>query len=147
MTQEDILRMARQAGGIDLCIREQITWIDTASNEFLERFANIAAAAEREKVANWMRSLGYATGHGDTIEDLLDHLGTQIAERLAAERKRQEEQLHTCSAMCDKPLCAARRRGVEAERQRCAQIAREFDKTHPNTNYGKCIASFIEERK
>jgi hypothetical protein len=43
------------------------------------------AAAEREKVAHWMRSMGYATGHGDTIEDLLDHLGTQIAEGLEAE--------------------------------------------------------------
>ena len=91
MTKDDVIRMARQAGGIDLCIREQITWIDTASNEFLERFANIVAAAEREKVANWMRNCGYATGHGDTIEDLLDHLGTQIAERLAAECKRQED--------------------------------------------------------
>jgi hypothetical protein len=63
---------------------------------------------------------------------------------LAADRKRQEEQLHTCSAMCDKPLCAARRRGVEAERHRCAQIARQFDVDHPNTNYGGCIARFIE---
>jgi hypothetical protein len=35
------------------------------------------AAAQREKLAHWMRSMGYATGHGDTIEDLLDHLGTQ----------------------------------------------------------------------
>ena len=32
-----------------------------------------------------------------------------------------------------------------AERQRCAQIAREFDKTHPNTNYGGFIARLIEE--
>ena len=43
------------------------------------------AAAEREKVAHWMRSMGYATGHGDTIEDLLDHLGTQISEGLEVE--------------------------------------------------------------
>ena len=113
----------------------------------LERFANIVAAAEREKVANWMRNCGYATGHGDTIEDLLGELRTQIAERLAAERKRQEEQLHTCSAVCDKPLCAALRRGVEAERQRCAMISREFDRDHPNTNYGGHIARLIEEQK
>ena len=76
MTKDDVIRMARQAGGIDLCIREQITWIDTASNEFLERFAALVAAAER---------------------------------------------------------------------QRCAMISREFDRDHPNTNYGKCIASFIED--
>jgi hypothetical protein len=29
-------------------------------------------------------------------------------------------------------------------RQRCAQIAREFDRDHPNTNYGGCIARLIE---
>ena len=34
---------------------------------------------------------------------------------------------------------------VAAERQRCAQIAREFDKTRPNTNYGGYIARLIEE--
>jgi hypothetical protein len=32
-----------------------------------------------------------------------------------------------------------------AERQRCAQIAREFDRDHPNTNYGGFIARLIEE--
>jgi hypothetical protein len=34
---------------------------------------------------------------------------------------------------------------VAAERQRCAQIAREFDRDHPNTNYGGYIARLIEE--
>jgi hypothetical protein len=63
---------------------------------------------------------------------------------LAADLKRQKEQPHTCSAMCGKPLCAARRRGVEAERQRCAMIARQFDVDHPNTNYGGFIARLIE---
>jgi len=31
-----------------------------------------------------------------------------------------------------------------AERQRCAQIARQFDRDHPNTNYGGFIARLIE---
>ena len=34
---------------------------------------------------------------------------------------------------------------VAAERQRCAMIAREFDRDHPRTNYGGCIARLIEE--
>jgi hypothetical protein len=34
---------------------------------------------------------------------------------------------------------------VAAERQRCAQIAREFDREQPNTNYGGYIARLIEE--
>ncbi len=35
--------------------------------------------------------------------------------------------------------------GAAAERQRCAQIARQWDETHPNTNYGGYIARLIEE--
>jgi hypothetical protein len=64
------------------------------TQEDLERFAAIVAAAQREKVAAWMRSMGYATGHGDTVEDLLDHLGTQIAERLLTERE-------ACAKVCE----------------------------------------------
>jgi hypothetical protein len=89
MTQEDIIRMAREAGFHEFSrgLRDDGSR-DTylyCWPENLERFFALAAAAEREKVAHWMRSLGYATGHGDTIEDLLDHLGTQIAEGLEVE--------------------------------------------------------------
>jgi hypothetical protein len=35
---------------------------------------------EREKVARWMIANGLATGHGDTIEDLLGEASWQIAE-------------------------------------------------------------------
>jgi len=74
MTQDDILRMAREAGMTTM-----------AHDSRIARFATLLAAAQREKLAHWMRSMGYATGHGDTIEDLLDHLGTQISEGLEAE--------------------------------------------------------------
>jgi hypothetical protein len=40
---------------------------------------------------------------------------------------------------------AERQNGVAAERQRCAMIARQFDRDHPNTNYGGFIARLIEE--
>ena len=36
--------------------------------------------SDKEKVAQWMIQQGYATGHGDTIEDLLKELEWQIAE-------------------------------------------------------------------
>jgi hypothetical protein len=82
MTQEDTLRMAHEAGWKDLPVER------LAFSKFdLTCFVAIVASAEREKVAHWMRNCGYATGHGDTIEDLLDHLGTQIAERLLMERE------------------------------------------------------------
>jgi hypothetical protein len=39
-----------------------------------------AVKAEREKVAQWMISHGFATGHGETIEELLRELAWQICE-------------------------------------------------------------------
>jgi hypothetical protein len=40
---------------------------------------------------------------------------------------------------------AERQNGVAIERRRCAMIARELDRDHPNTNYGRYIARLIEE--
>jgi hypothetical protein len=37
--------------------------------------------SDLQKVANWMLERSYATGHGDTIEDLLKELEWQVAER------------------------------------------------------------------
>ena len=85
MTQEDIHRASREIYG---------TW----ATEQEIRFATLIAAAEREKLAHWMRNLGYATGHGDTMEDLLDHLGTQIAEGLEAEVLMERE---ACAKVCE----------------------------------------------
>jgi hypothetical protein len=39
------------------------------------------AAAERNKLAAWMHVQGYTTGHGDTIEGLLEELRWQVEER------------------------------------------------------------------
>ena len=79
MNKEEIIRMAREAGfevyGTDVWITDG-WWL-----EELERFAALVAAAEREKLAAWMMRQGYATGHGDTIKDLLKELEWQIAER------------------------------------------------------------------
>ena len=47
--------------------------------------------AQPEQVAAWMMQQGYATGHGDTIEDLLQELEWQVAER---ERE-------ACAKVCD----------------------------------------------
>lgn len=51
--------------------------------------ADLAALreVEREKVAAWILSFGFATGHGDTIEDLLSEAGTQIQELRAAQKE------------------------------------------------------------
>jgi len=74
MTKEDIIRMAREAGFADGVV-------DIVGFEGFANFANLVAAHEREKVAKWMSERGYATGHGDTIEDLLKEIDWQAAER------------------------------------------------------------------
>jgi hypothetical protein len=43
--------------------------------------AALSQAAERNKLATWMIAKGYATGHGDTTEDLLKELEWQVEER------------------------------------------------------------------
>ena len=44
----------------------------------------------RDKLANWMLTNGFATGHGDTFDDLLAELDKQVEElRTDAIRYRQ----------------------------------------------------------
>jgi hypothetical protein len=90
----NIIRMAQEAGFVDGIV--DIIGFDGFAN-----FAALVAAAERNKLAQWMVSLGYATGHGDTIEDLLEELEWQVTESWS------------------KVVVAS----VEAEREACAQIA------------------------
>jgi hypothetical protein len=97
MSRDEIIRMAREAG--------MLTWLNPPEDvtERFERFAALVAdaeakrmhdegmvtvgymrqqiAAERNKVASWMMAQGYATGHGDTTEDLLKELEWQVEER------------------------------------------------------------------
>ena len=101
MTREDTLRMAREAGLAPIysaCDEPGVRSAYEDWDEEIEHFAALVAAAQREKLAHWMSSLGYATGHGDTIEDLLDHLGTQIAEGLEAEKLMERE---ACAKVCE----------------------------------------------
>ena len=51
MTQDEIIEMARQAGGSDVGGSGWTTWVGTQSTEFLERFAHLVAAKEREACA------------------------------------------------------------------------------------------------
>ena len=80
MNREEITRMAREAG-LDDPHAVIHAYCELKLTDHLERFAALVAAAERNKLAAWMIERGYATGHGDTIEDLLQELEWQIAER------------------------------------------------------------------
>jgi hypothetical protein len=70
MTQDDIIAMAREAGFA-------ASWSE-AAGEALERLVALAQAAERNKLAAWMIAQGYATGHGETMEGLLEELEREI---------------------------------------------------------------------
>ena len=74
---EDIIRMAREAG---FKVDWQHADVAEIKAKRYEYFAALVAAAEREKVARWHIGSGYATGHGDTIEDLLVELEWQVRE-------------------------------------------------------------------
>jgi hypothetical protein len=66
----------------------------------------------------------------------LERFATLVA---AAERKRIES----------RPWGAGTEwiaRAVEAEREACAAVARQWDADHPASNYGGCIANLIEAR-
>ena len=66
MTPDEIIEMAIQGHA---STRDAIRW---AMNQ------------EREVVANWIMNKGFATGHGDSIVDLLDQLESQIADAIRA---------------------------------------------------------------
>jgi len=74
--REQIIRMAREVGLPYEYDTKRILYLKQ-----LERFAALVVAAEREKVAQWMMIRGYATGHGDTTENLLTELEWQIREQ------------------------------------------------------------------
>ena len=88
MDREEIIHMAREAGFKVDWQNEEVAEIKAKRYEY---FAALVADAEREKVAAWMMRQGYATGHGDSTEDLLKELEWQIAER---ERE-------ACAKVCD----------------------------------------------
>ena len=81
MNREDITRMAREAGFVGM----------DGDHGALRRFAALVAAAERNILAAWMIQRSYATGHGDTTEDLLVELEWQV----------RESEREACAKVCE----------------------------------------------
>jgi hypothetical protein len=93
--KEDILKMARLAGAHDN--GREVRFVEP---EYLERFVVLVAdaeakrmfdegfvtvghmreriEAERDKIANWMKAQGYATGHSDTVKKILTELQWEV---------------------------------------------------------------------
>jgi hypothetical protein len=91
MNREEIIRMAREAG---FKVDWQYADVAEIKAKRYEYFAALVAAAERNKLAAWMMRQGYATGHGDSTEDLLKELEWQIDERIRNERE-------ACAKVCE----------------------------------------------
>jgi len=136
MTRDDIIRMAREAG-----LSNDFGHFGYPYLPELERFAALFAdaeakrmhdegmvtvghmrqqiAAERNKVASWMMARGYATGHGDTVEDLLQELDWQIAENWTRGMVNGvEAEREVCAEVCDGEAT------IEGIAQRCAAAIR-----------------------
>jgi hypothetical protein len=99
MNRDDIIRMAREVNNGKVRVWEDCHLLYP---DELERFAALVRADERNKLAAWMIHHNLATGHGDTMEQLCDALGTEIVHRIDM--------------------------GVESEREACAEVC-EDDKT------------------
>ena len=97
----------------------------------LERFAELVATHEREKVSQLIMAQGYATGHGDTIEEMLKELDWQVRERVGKQFATYAVEI----AM----------RAVEAEREACAKVADEWVQAYEHPS--KVIAETIRQRK
>jgi hypothetical protein len=96
----DITAMAQEAGIPGWCDSEPLT------EDHLIRFAALVAAAERNKVAAWMMAQGYATGHGETMEGLLEELEREVGfKRAELWIKRINEAVlaerEACAKVCD----------------------------------------------
>jgi len=92
----DTIEMAREAGfpfnKYGLLQGDGDGEID--ADKMFKAFAKLVAAHERNKLAAWMIQFGFATGHGDTMEELVDALGTEIDGEVEAERE-------ACAKVCD----------------------------------------------
>jgi len=83
MTQ-DIIAMAREAGlivvtGIDVGPGTSISVpMGSWGVKEIERLVELVRDAERNKLASWMIAQGYATGHGETMEGLLEELEREV---------------------------------------------------------------------
>ena len=111
MNRDDVIRLARNAGW---AVREET--LPMIANLIIAGY-EAGAAAEREKVAAWMIAHLYATGHGDTTEDMLEELEWQIAER---ERE-------ACARMCEVEYAACWHNSAMAAAkaaERCATAIR-----------------------
>ena len=78
---DDIQEYKKPWVGLTYEDQEEIVMSAHSIRDAIKPAIEIAVQKEREVVANWIMDRGFATGHGDSIVDLLDQLEWQIAEK------------------------------------------------------------------
>jgi hypothetical protein len=84
MTQNEIIETAREAGGSDVGGPGWTTWVGTQSTEFLERFAHLVAAKEREACAKVCEELPAPNIYSDTDKAMWDVTCIDCADAIRA---------------------------------------------------------------
>lgn len=79
----EVLRITREGVWVnpDMQADETAKAVLDALSSQVRVLVQRAVEKEREKVAKWMMEQGYATGHGDSVIDLLKELEWQAVER------------------------------------------------------------------
>jgi hypothetical protein len=111
------IEITKQAG---LHLATDVNWMPIIGLAYAEKLIALVRADERKQVAAWMMQQGYATGHGDTVEDLLEEFKREASfDRAELWIKRIND-------------------AVLAEREACAKVAEK--RSEPGT------AAFIRAR-
>jgi hypothetical protein len=84
--QTAVMRITRDGVWVnpDVSVDDAAKAVLAALDSHIKMLVESAVQAERNKLATWMMQCGFATGHGDTVEELLYELDTEIEDRLAA---------------------------------------------------------------
>jgi len=122
----EVMRITRDGVWVnpDVAVDDTAKAVLKVIDGYVKVLVQRAVEDEREKLAKWMMQHGYATGHGDTTEDLLKELEWQIAENW------------------NRALI----NGVETEREACAKLLDEMAAEDKLSNYYKVAALRIRER-
>ena len=110
----------------------------------------------RDDIIRMAREAGFEIGESDHKESIFNPY-TNDEERLNAELERfavlvAAKEREACESLWkvleikDDQIRQVIEASVAVEREACAQIAMQWDKEHPSTNFGGCIARSIRER-
>lgn len=97
----------------------------------------------RDDITRMAQEAGFSAYHLAVLDQGIYRFANLIA---AAERERIKwDGIHSCHSECDKPVCVAIRKAVEAEREACAKVVEEWlhGEWH---NQGVIAALMIRER-